>query len=92
MGLEDAANEVDIAITRDDPKGLGYENVFAGVPSFLRRKLTKELSGFNIAVTRPSRIDPAPALVRAHCGRPPRRWQAILRTVGGSALWRSSSS
>ena len=51
MGLEDAANEVDIAITRDDPKGLGYENVFAGVQSFLRRKLTKDLSGVDIAVT-----------------------------------------
>lgn len=51
MGLEDAANEVDIAITRDDPKGLAYENVFAGVQSFLRRKLTKSLSGVDIAIT-----------------------------------------
>jgi agmatinase len=51
MGLEDAANEVDTAITRDDPKGLAYENVFAGVQSFLRRKLTKDLSGVDIAVT-----------------------------------------
>ena len=51
MGLEDAANEVDAAITRSDPKGLGYENVFAGVPSFLRRRLTKDLAGFDLAVT-----------------------------------------
>lgn len=51
MGLEDAANEVDTAITRDDPKGLAYENVFAGVQSFLRRKLTKELTGVDIAIT-----------------------------------------
>ena len=51
MGLEDAANEVDVAITREDPKGLAYENVFAGVPSFLRRKLTKNLSGIDLAIT-----------------------------------------
>ncbi|WP_413718801.1 agmatinase [Silicimonas sp. MF1-12-2] len=51
MGLEDAANEVDTAITRDNPKGLSYENVFSGVPSFLRRKLTKSLEGIDIAVT-----------------------------------------
>ena len=51
MGLEDAANEVDVAITREDPKGLAYENVFAGVPSFLRRKLTKDLSGIDLAIT-----------------------------------------
>ena len=51
MGLEDAANEVDVAVTRDDPKGLAYENVFAGVTSFLRRKLTKDLDGIDIAIT-----------------------------------------
>ena len=32
MGLEDAANEVDAAFTRQEPKGLAYENVFADVP------------------------------------------------------------
>lgn len=51
MGLEDAAKEVDVAITRDDPRGLAYENVFAGVPSFLRRKLTKSLEGVDIVIT-----------------------------------------
>ena len=51
MGLEDAANEIDVAITRDDPRGLAYENVFSGVPSFLRRKLTKDLRGIDLAVT-----------------------------------------
>lgn len=51
MGLEDAANEVDVAITRDDPRGLAFENVFSGVPSFLRRKLTKSLDGADIAIT-----------------------------------------
>ena len=51
MALEDAANEVDVAFTRDDPRGLAFENVFAGVPSFLRRKLTKDLSGIDLAIT-----------------------------------------
>lgn len=51
MALEDAANEVDVAVTRTDPKGLAYENVFSGVSSFLRRKLTKDLSGIDLAVT-----------------------------------------
>ena len=51
MGLEDAANEIDVALTRDDPKGLAYENVFSGVPSFLRRKLTKDLTGIDLAIT-----------------------------------------
>ncbi|NND18592.1 MAG: agmatinase [Silicimonas sp.] len=51
MGLEDAANEVDTALTRDDPKGLSYENVFSGVPSFLRRKLTKDLTRIDLAIT-----------------------------------------
>jgi agmatinase len=51
MGLEDAAKEVDVAFTRDDPRGLAYENVFSGVTSFLRRKLTKDLAGIDIAIT-----------------------------------------
>lgn len=51
MALEDAANEVDVAITRDDPRGLAFENVFSGVPSFLRRKLTKDLAGIDLAIT-----------------------------------------
>lgn len=51
MGLEDAANEVDAAFTREELKGLSLENVFAGAPSFLRRKYTKDLQGVDIAVT-----------------------------------------
>ncbi len=51
MALEDAANEVDVAISRADPKGLAYENVFSGVTSFLRRKLTKDLTGIDLAIT-----------------------------------------
>ena len=51
MALEDAANEVDVAVTRTDPKGLAFENVFSGVSSFLRRKLTKDLDGIDLAIT-----------------------------------------
>ena len=51
MGLEDAAKEVDLAFTRDDLKGLAFENAFSGATSFLRRKYTKDLTGADIAVT-----------------------------------------
>jgi len=51
MALQDAKHEVDVAITRADPKGLTYENAFSGVPSFLRRRLTKDLAGIDIAIT-----------------------------------------
>ena len=51
MALEDAGKEVDVAFTREEPKGLAYENPFAGVPSFLRRKLTKDLSDIDLAIT-----------------------------------------
>jgi agmatinase len=51
MALEDAANQVDHAFTRTDLKGLSFENPFAGAPSFLRRKYTKDLAGVDIAVT-----------------------------------------
>ena len=51
MALEEAKTQIDHAFTRDDPRGLSYENVFAGAPSFLRRKYTKDLNGFGLAVT-----------------------------------------
>lgn len=51
MSLDKAAQEVDAALTRKGTKGLGYENVFAGVPSFLRRRITKDLSEFDLAIT-----------------------------------------
>jgi agmatinase len=51
MALEDAKTEIDGAITRQDLKGLSYENVFSGVPSFLRRRYGKDLTGVDIAVT-----------------------------------------
>ncbi|KAF0674919.1 agmatinase [Profundibacterium mesophilum] len=51
MALEDAASQVDTAITRDDPRGLSAENAFGGVTSFLRRRLTKSLEGVDLAIT-----------------------------------------
>ena len=51
MSLQDAANEVDVAGTREDTKALAYENVFAGVPSILRRRITKDLTNVDLAVT-----------------------------------------
>ena len=51
MALKDAGHEVDSALTRSDLRGLSFESPFAGVPSFLRRKLTKDLSGVDVAVT-----------------------------------------
>ena len=50
MALEDAKHEVDRAIS-GAATGLGYENPFSGVPSFLRRPLTKDVKGFDFAVT-----------------------------------------
>ena len=51
MALEDAKNEIDVAITRQDLKGLSFENVFSGAPSFLRRRYGKDLTGVDVAVT-----------------------------------------
>ena len=51
MALEDAGKQVDSAITREGFKGLSFENTFGGVTSFLRRTLTKDLTGVDLAVT-----------------------------------------
>ncbi|MFZ7090391.1 agmatinase [Primorskyibacter sp. 2E233] len=51
MALEDAKKQIDHAFTREDLKGPSFENVFAGAPSFLRRRYTKDLGGADIAVT-----------------------------------------
>ena len=51
MALEDAANEIDSAITRDGFKGHSFELTFGGAASFLRRKYTKDLTGVDVAVT-----------------------------------------
>ena len=50
MALEDAANEVDVALTGRD-RGLAYENAFSGATSFLRRRYAKDLSGVDLAIT-----------------------------------------
>ncbi|KAE9626523.1 agmatinase [Parasedimentitalea maritima] len=51
MALEDAKHLVDEAFTREDLKGLSFENTFGGATSFLRRRYRKELDGVDIAVT-----------------------------------------
>lgn len=51
MALEDAANEIDSAITRKSQRGLSYEATYAGITSFLRRNYTKDLRGVDLAVT-----------------------------------------
>ncbi len=51
MALEDAQSDIDAAFTRDDLKGPGFENTFAGALSFLRRRYTKDLGGADVAVT-----------------------------------------
>ncbi len=51
MALEDARHEVDTAITRKGFRGPSFENTFGGVPSFLRRSYTKDLTGVDFAVT-----------------------------------------
>ena len=50
MALEDAGDEVDRAIG-SKTRGLAYENPFGGVPSFLRRRFTKDLAGVDLAVS-----------------------------------------
>lgn len=51
MALEDAKHQVDQAFTRDDLRGLSFENAFGGATSFLRRRYSKDLSGVDVAVT-----------------------------------------
>jgi agmatinase len=51
MALEDAKSEVDLAFTREDRRGLAFENAFGGATSFLRRRYTKDLTGVDLAVT-----------------------------------------
>lgn len=51
MALEDAKNQVDQAFTRDDLRGLSFENAFGGATSFLRRRYSKDLAGVDVAVT-----------------------------------------
>ena len=51
MALEDAKAQVDLAFTREDRRGLAYENAFSGATSFLRRRYTKDLTEVDLAVT-----------------------------------------
>jgi len=51
MALEDARTQIDRAVTADGFRGHSYENTFSGVPSFLRRRYAKDLTGVDIAVT-----------------------------------------
>ncbi|WP_284162840.1 agmatinase [Frigidibacter sp. SD6-1] len=51
MALEDAKTQVDTAFTRKGQKGYAFENAFGGATSFLRRTLTKDLTGVDLAIT-----------------------------------------
>jgi agmatinase len=51
MALEDAKTQIDMAFTRQDPRGLSFENAFSGATSFLRRRYSKDLTGVDLAVT-----------------------------------------
>ena len=51
MALNDAASDVDSAISRKGYKGTSFENAFGGVMSFLRRTYTKDLAGVDLAIT-----------------------------------------
>jgi len=51
MALEDAKTQVDLAFTREQTRGLAFENAFGGATSFLRRRYTKDLTGVDLAIT-----------------------------------------
>ncbi len=51
MALEDAKKQIDVAFTREDRRGLAFENAFGGATSFLRRRYTKDLTGVDLAIT-----------------------------------------
>jgi agmatinase len=51
MALQDARDQVDMAVTREDKRGLAYENAFGGAPSAFRRRYAKDLTGFDLAIT-----------------------------------------
>jgi len=49
--LDKAKEAVDTAFTATNRRGLAYENAFGGATSFLRRTYTKDLTGYDLAVT-----------------------------------------
>ncbi|CUH62749.1 Agmatinase [Thalassovita gelatinovora] len=51
MALEDANKQIDHAFTRENMRGLSFENAFAGATSFLRRRYSKDLTGVDLAIT-----------------------------------------
>jgi len=51
MALADSGRVVDDAFTRDDLKGLSFENAFGGATSFMRRRYSKDLAGVDLAIT-----------------------------------------
>lgn len=51
MALEDAKTQVDMAFTREDKRGLAFENAFGGALSAFRRRYTKDLTGVDLALT-----------------------------------------
>lgn len=51
MSLDESRNQIDLAFTRKNMRGLSYESTFSGATSFLRRKYTKNLDGVDIAIT-----------------------------------------
>ena len=51
MAMSDVENQIDAGFTRDDLRGINLEAAYAGAPSFLKRRYTKDLTGAQIAVT-----------------------------------------
>ena len=51
MTLDKARDVVDTAFTRAEKRGLSFENAFGGATSFMRRTYTKDLAGFDLAIT-----------------------------------------
>jgi len=51
MTVEDVAQDVDTAFTRDGFRGHSFENAFGGAVSFMRRTYSKDLTGVELAVT-----------------------------------------
>ena len=51
MALQDARDQVDGAFARDARRGLAVENAFGGATSAFRRTYTKDLTGYDLAIT-----------------------------------------
>ena len=51
MALQDARDQVDGAFARAGRAGLAFENAFGGATSAFRRRYTKDLAGYDLAIT-----------------------------------------